>query len=171
MHCAKCGTIFADWGAFCPECGTAAALHRNKLPAKKAHNPPARQLAVHRSLLKFYFLGILTLGIYDLVILCRISGEINLVAQKDGKKTMHFLAVLLLSLLSLFVVPFVWWHRLCRRMNAELTRRGIDDSFGARYFWLLNVLGGITFICPLIFMAKFLRASNRLNRDYNRYGI
>lgn len=169
MRCVKCGTTFADWGAFCPHCGVPAAIRRQPRTQRK-YNPPARQLATCRSLLKFYFLGIFTLGIYDLVILSRISCEINLVAQKDGKKTMHFLSMLILGFLTLGIVPIIWWHRLCKRMNRELGRRGIDDSFGAKHFWLLAVLGGITFICPLIFVAKFLRANNRLNRSYNRCG-
>ena len=83
---------------------------------------------------------------------------------------MHFLSMLLLAPITLGVVPVVWWHKLCKRMGHELERRKIDDSFGARHFWLLMVLGGITFVCPLIFIAKFLRANNRLNRSYNRCG-
>ena len=145
-------------------------VYAQPAPAEKVPNPPARQHATRRGLLKYFFLGIITLGIYDMVVLSRISCEINLVAQKDGRKTIHYLSMLMLSVLSFFVVPLVWWHNLCNRMGNELSRRNLGYSFGARHFWLLNILGGITIVCPLIFMYKFFKASNKLNKDYNVYG-
>ena len=62
------------------------------------------QLPTGRAWWKFILLGIVTFGIYPLVVLCKISTEINTVAgPHDGQKTLHFIVVALLSAL----------HRCC----------------------------------------------------------
>ncbi len=48
---------------------------------------PAVQLPTNRSLLKFVLLSIITLGIYGLVVMTKISTEINTIAGPyDNKK-------------------------------------------------------------------------------------
>ena len=86
-------------------------------------------------------LGLVTCGIYPMVIWSRISGEINMVASRyDGKRTIHFMWVPYLAVLTLFVYPFVWIHGLCNRIGDELIRRGIRYKFSAATFWLWNLL-------------------------------
>ena len=71
---------------------------------------PAAQLKTNRSLAKFILLGIITFGIYPLVIMCGVSQDINIVASRyDGKKTMHFaLVAFIFSWLTLGILPIVW---------------------------------------------------------------
>lgn len=58
---------------------------------------PAVQLPTNRSLLKFILLSIITLGIYGLVVMTKISTEINTIASPhDNKKTMNFCLVALI---------------------------------------------------------------------------
>lgn len=105
---------------------------------------PAYQLPTHRGLLKMLLLGLVTFMIYPLVIMSRISGEINMVASRhDGKRTIHFLFVPVLSALTLGIYSFVWIHKLCNRIGQQLQRRNIDYRFGAGNFWLWNCLWGI----------------------------
>ena len=74
---------------------------------------PAVQLPTNRSLLKFVLLSIITLGIYGLVVMTKISTEINTIAGPyDNKKTMNYcLVALIFSWLTMGIVPLVWAHR------------------------------------------------------------
>ena len=127
-----------------------------------------KQFRTNRSLAKFFFLGLITLGIYDLVVYSHISEEINEVAKEDGKHTMHFcLIAFIFSWLTLGIAPIVWIHRLCARTGAELKRRGIAYDFGATDFWLWSVLGTYIIVGPYVFIHKHMTAMNLLNENYN----
>lgn len=115
-------------------------------------------------------LGPITLGIYPLVVLCKISSEINKVARNDRKNTMHFLLMLLLSPITLGIFTLIWYHNLCSRIGDELKRRNIPYNFGASDYWLWCMLGALIGIGPLVFIHKFMHAMNHLNGSYNQYG-
>ncbi len=128
-----------------------------------------RQLRTNRGLLKYILLGIITLGIYPLVAMYHISEEINIVAAKDGKKTMNFLLLaFIFTPITLGIADLVWFHRICKRMGAEIDRRGISYGFGAGTFWGWNILGALIGIGPLVFIHKFFKAMNLLNESYNK---
>lgn len=128
------------------------------------------QLPTNRGLLKMALLGPITLGIYPLVVLCKISSEINKVARNDRKNTMHFLLMLLLSPITLGIFTLIWYHNLCSRIGDELKRRNIPYNFGASDFWLWCMLGALIGVGPLVFIHKFMHAMNHLNGSYNQYG-
>ena len=48
---------------------------------------PILQLATRRGLVKYLLLSLITLGIYGLVTMCKISGEINIVASRYATVT------------------------------------------------------------------------------------
>lgn len=156
--CAKCGTELHDEAVACPNCGCGVA--------------PGIQLSTNRSLLKFVLLSIITLGIYGIVVMSKVSTDINLIASKhDGKKTMHYCLVLFVfSWLTLGIVPLVWGHRISARIGDELTRRGIDYGFGASTFWLWNILGSLIIVGPFVYTHKLLKSMNLLSEDYNKKG-
>ena len=109
---------------------------------------PAYQLPDRRSLLKMIFLGLITCGIYNVVVMSRIAEEVNMVASKhDGKRTQQFFWMYVLTCLTFGIYAFVWMHGLCNRIGGELKRRGLSYKFGAFDFWLWNFLvslvGGI----------------------------
>ena len=126
-------------------------------------------LRTNRGMVEFYVFTFLTLGIYALVVLSKISSEINLVAsRRDGKHTMHFLLIyFIFSWLTLGIAPIVWIHRLCNRMGDELAARSIPYSFGAGSFWGWSVLGSLIFVGPFVFYHKFFKAMNLINADFN----
>ena len=127
-----------------------------------------KQLRTNRGLVKWIILSILTLGIYDLVMMYHISDEINYVAQKDGKKTMNYLLLFFIIAPITFGLGYlIWWHRICSRMGSELERRGIDYKFGAGTFWGWGILGAVILIGPLVLRYKFFKAMNLLNAAYN----
>ena len=124
-----------------------------------------------RGLAKMFFLGILTLGIYPTVIWSRIVTELNLAASRyDGKRTMPYFAMCILAPITLGIYLPVWFHGFCSRVGDELKRRKIDYQFGAKTFWLWNVLGSLILVGPFIFVHKLMKAMNRINEDFNRRG-
>lgn len=132
---------------------------------------PRIQLPTRRGLAKMFFLGIVTLGIYPTVIWSRIVTELNLVASRyDGERTMPYFAMVTLAPLTLSIYVYVWMHGFCRRVGAELQRRGINYHFDASTFWLWNILGSLILVGPFIFLHKLMKSMNLLNEDYNRVG-
>lgn len=134
---------------------------------------PVEQLRTDRGLLKYWLLGAVTMGIYPLVVETHISRELNLVVTPhDGKKTLNYLLIVfLLSWLTLGIMSLVWFHGTSARMGAELNRRGLGYSFGAKDFWLWCILGACLFgIGPLVYIHKRMKAMNLINADYNVKG-
>lgn len=66
-------------------------------------------LQTNRSLTKYILLGLITLGIYDIVVMTKISNDINTIASKhDGRHTMNFcLVFFIFSWLTFGIVPLV----------------------------------------------------------------
>ena len=133
---------------------------------------PARQLNTSRGLLKFILLSIVTLGIYAIVYYSSISESINEAASRyDGKKTMHFcLLTFVIAPLTLGIGEIVWFHKVSARIGNELSRRGLDYSFGAGTFWGWNVLGSLIVIGPFVYLHKLSKAMNMICADYNQKG-
>jgi len=145
---------------------------QNATAAAPVQERPALQFRTSRGLTKYFFLGILTLGIYPIVVESHISEELNTVASRyDGKHTMHFcLIYFLLGWATIGIAALVWYHRTSSRMGSELRRRGIDYSFGASDFWLWNMLGALILVGPFIYVHKRMKAMNLINADYNQKG-
>lgn len=135
-------------------------------------NRPAFQLRTERGLAKMFFLGIITFGIYPLVVESHISEELNLVVSPhDGRRTMHYcLIYFIFSWLTMGIAPLVWYHRTSDRMGDELRRRQLDYEFGATDFWLWCILGSLIIVGPYVYIHKRMKAMNLINADYNEKG-
>lgn len=199
MKCSYCGAELTAGRRFCDFCGTEQEEKKTEkllwtedmleevavrkvptAPAAPAPKPEAKrvrtaapriQLPTGRGLGKMFFLGILTLGIYPTVIWSRIVTELNLAASRyDGKRTMPYFAMCTLAPITLGIYLLVWMHQFCGRVSEELKRRGIDYKFGAKTFWLWNVLGSLILVGPFIFVHKLMKSMNQINGDFNRRG-
>lgn len=132
---------------------------------------PAIQFATNRCLWKMIVFGLLTFGIYDIVIWCKLVTELNVAACRyDGKRTMPFFAMSSVMPLTFGIIYFVWNHKLCNRISAELSRRGYEYKFGASTFWLWYVLGSLILVGPFVYLHKLLKAMNCINEDFNQNG-
>lgn len=138
----------------------------------QASTAPVGQLKDNRSLLKIILLGIITLGIYPIVVYSSISSDINIIAGRyDGRKTMHYcLLLFLVGPITLGIACLVWYHRISARMGNELARRNINYQFGSADFWLWDVLGSLIIVGPFIYIHKLCKASNLLASHYNQNG-
>ena len=135
-------------------------------------NRPVAMLKTNRGLLKTILLGIITFGIYPIVVMSGISTDINLIAGRyDGKKTMHYcLVFFIFSWLTFGIVPLVWFHKISARIGNELMRRRIAYSFGAGSYWGWAILGSLIWVGPLVYFHKLFHAMNLLCGDYNQNG-
>ena len=133
---------------------------------------PVGQLKTNKGLLKTILLGIITFGIYPLVVMSAVSNDINIVASRyDGKKTMHYcLLFFLVAPITCGIASIVWFHKISNRIGAELKRRGIAYNFSAADFWLWNVIGSIIVIGPFVYIHKLFKATNLMNANYNVNG-
>ena len=134
--------------------------------------PTVAQIPTNRSMIKLILLGIITLGIYDLVIMSKISTNINTIASRyDGKRTMHYcLLFFLISPITLGIGSLVWQHKISNRIGNELKRRNLQYSFSAGTFWLWGILGSIIIVGPFVYLHKFCKGMNTLAADYNERG-
>lgn len=133
---------------------------------------PVGQLKTNRGLAKYILLGIITLGIYPIVVMSSISSDINIIAGRyDGKRTMHYcLLIFLVSWLTLGIGVLVWYHNLSSRIGNELRRRNISYQFGAGSYWGWSILGALIVVGPFIYIYKLLKAMNLLSSHYNVNG-
>ena len=191
MKCENCGNDLIGNVQYCNVCGSyqygeqtnqyAEPTQQYNVPYdgpvnySNSYSPnnsaPALKLPTDRGLLKFILLGLITFGIYDVVVISRMSSEINITASRyDGKRTIPILAASTLFLITLFIYSFVWYHGFSNRVGNEARRRGYNTSFSASDYWLWNILGSLIFIGPFIYLYRLLKTMNMINTSYNAYG-
>jgi hypothetical protein len=138
----------------------------------QASAAPVGQLRTNRSLLKFILLGIITFGIYPLIIFTGISNDINIIASRyDGRRTMHYcLLIFIIAPITFGIGAIVWFHKISNRIGNELNRRNIPYNFSATDYWLWGVLGSLIIVGPFVYTYKLLVASNKIAAHYNING-
>ena len=134
-------------------------------------NRPYGQLNTNRSLLKYVLYCIITLGFYQFVFFIGISTDINTIAGRyDRKKTMNYIVMLLLAVVTFGIAMIVWYHNISNRIGDEARRRGISSDFSASTFWLWFMLGSLILVGPFIYLHKLADTSNQIADHYNYYG-
>lgn len=196
MFCPSCGEKTESGRNFCRSCGaslTAADGHEpekvasrtpeyehpvcndqyrpqcGQTPQHTKPEPPRYKIRTNRGLAKFFFLSLITLGIYGIVVLSKISHEINTIASNHDKRhTMHYcLIYFIFSWLTLGIVPLVWYSRISSRIGNELEYRKIHYHFGAGAFWGLCFFG---FILPMV-LGIFVMFSDTYSEEMMWLGI
>ncbi len=123
----------------------------------------------HRSFISYLILSCLTLGIYSIVFWHKISKEVNVLCEGDGKKTMKYVFVWLLNIVTLGIFGLVWKCNLANRLrkNAERYNLRFSES-GALMVVLCTVffpIGGLL-IAHWALIKNFNAMGNAFN-DYN----
>ena len=137
----------------------------------RAARRPVAQFPTNRGLFKMIFLGLITFGIYNIVVWDKIVTELNVLASRyDGRRTMPYFSMCTLGSITLFIYPLVWIHGLSDRVGNELKRRGINYKFSASTYWLWSWLGSLILVGPLVYTHKLMKAMNKLNEDFNMNG-
>lgn len=129
-----------------------------------------RFLKTNRGIIKCFLLSIITLGIYGLWAGYDIGRSVNIVASKrDGEKTMNFILMLILTVLTAGIASLVWYHRISNRIGAELISRKIPYNFNAGTFWLWSIVGACIGIGPIVYTYKLFKATNMICEHYNNH--
>lgn len=133
---------------------------------------PVKAMNNERALWKFIVFGILTCGIYNIVMWSGIGEDINMAAsRRDGKKTMHYcLVFFLLQEVTCGIFAFIWFHQISQRIGDEARARGMQTDLGASTYWLWNVLGSLIVVGPYIYVHKVIEAMNYIASSYNANG-
>ena len=142
------------------------------IPVTVVQQAPAYKLKTNRGLLKYILLGLITLGIYDIVVMYDVTESTNMVATPhDGRKSTNYLLMFFLfGWLSLGIAWLVWYSNLSDRIGNELQRRGMPREVSMADFWLWNILGALIIVGPFIYLYKLLKATNMMCEDYNARG-
>ena len=113
-YCSTCGAEINEGAIVCVKCGCAV---QSTVPAAKRKT--------NKSLAKYIFLSIITLGIYGLVVMSSVSNDVNIAASRyDGKRTMHYcLLAFLVGPITLGIAYIVWFHKISNRIGKELKRK------------------------------------------------
>ena len=192
LYCPNCHAKAEPGQQFCLECGErlTGTVHpvppvpgptpgpgpkppKPSKPEPEPHVKVSGGLKTHRAMWKYLVFSLLTLGIYSIVFWSGISSDINVVASRyDGKRTMHYCIVFfLLSVITLFIFPLIWFTKLCGRIGNEQQRRGLRKTISGGTFWLWAVLGTLFIAGRFIFVHKVAKAMNSICADYNMHDL
>ena len=127
-------------------------------------------LDTNRRFWKWFFLSIITLGIYGLVFMCKYVRDLNIVCKADGKKTMNYIGMILLSAITFGIYGIVWYYGVGKRLEQGAIMRGLPPmtSGGSLLCW--QILGACIVVGPFVAQAKMINALNALCEDYNAKG-
>ena len=70
-----------------------------------------------RSIFAYYVFSVLTLGIYTLVFWHKLSKQVNVLCEGDGKKTMKYFPAWIISIFTLGIFGLVWKYKLAERLK------------------------------------------------------
>lgn len=173
MICKICGNELNENAKFCGKCGTTVTDTKIESVAAPVYQQQTSTYAMvtNRKLWKMVLFGIITLGIYPMIMQDKMIHELNIAAyHRDGKITLTPGSVAILFTITFFIYYFVWSHQYMARLQSELKSRQISYSCGPVHFWILGVLLGITLIAPLYLEHKVIKAHNLINENYNQNG-
>jgi len=121
-----------------------------------------------RGVLSFFLLGLITLSVYDVVVLSAVGREINEIRGDEDRKSMPFWAVWLLGWPTLGIVPLIWACRVAGKIEDEEVAIGIEKprtSFWSLFSW--TVFGSFILVGPWIGWHRFFAALNRVETAIN----
>lgn len=109
-------------------------------------------LPTNRKVWKMVLLGIITLGIYNIIITFAAAKETNIACAEDGKHTRGFWGAIGLSIITLGIYAYVWWWKWINREYNYLERNSPDGGMltGGGYFFMIIVLVALQFAIRLL---------------------
>lgn len=129
-----------------------------------------KKCKTNRRLVKCIFLGLITLGIYNLAVAVRLGSDLNRVQKQlgiPGKKVMNFIGACFLSIITLGIPLFIWSIRVPNRVYLYADKAGVQKRGSCKAFFLVTILLCWTIIGPLIVMSKLLKTANNVCKWYN----
>ena len=116
-----------------------------------------------RSLVAYYLFSFLTLGIYALIFWGKYTKDVNDLCEGDGKKTMKFKYVVLLSIITVGIFGLVWRCKLANRLQENAERYDLKFSEGGALVVIFSIFGLV--LGDFILIKNF----NKMAKAYNDY--
>ncbi len=108
-------------------------------------------METNRSLIKYYLLCIITLGIYGLFFWHKYVQDVNTLCSGDGKNTKGLLVAILLSILTLGIYSYVWTYGMQNRLRDQAGRLGAGPIKSGGTVVLWQIFGILLFgIGPIV---------------------
>ena len=126
--------------------------------------------ATNRNLVKWVFLGIITLNIYNIIVLHRLGKDLNRIQNRldvPGKKLMRYVPAFLLGIITLGIFTFVWEVKAISRTYTYARKANTIVRGGPRKVILFQILLAWTIVCPFIAMSNLLKTANYVCKWYN----
>ena len=123
-----------------------------------------------RSGVAFIFLGIITLGIYPIVVLTHVRREVNTLTADNGvKKQMPFFWAYVLGLVTYEIVPIVWLAHMAEKVQIAALERKVTSTRISKAFvvcWLL--FGSYIIVGPFLVFCRFFKLLNLVEQAENK---
>lgn len=126
-----------------------------------------------RRLWKYIVFGLLTAGIYDLIFMWKLCGDLNIscgeVEETDDDRSPNYLIVVLLTIITLGIYNYVWFYKQGNRIKTAGKQYGIPIEEKGSTYILWQILGLWLFgIGPIIALYLFIGNLNKICRACNK---
>lgn len=110
--------------------------------------------------------------VYPLVMMTKVSGEINVMCEDDGEHLMPYVCAWLLGLVTLGIYYLYYLYRMQTRLKENAYRYDvvITESGGAIILWFL-LLAFFFGIGPIVSLAIIIKNFNKMVYGYNLNNI
>ena len=122
-----------------------------------------------RNYATYLLLSIITFGIYHIIFWNKISKEVNVLCEGDGKKTMKYVFAWLLSFPTLGIFGVIWKCQLIDRLKTNAARYDLKFSEGKAIVAILSTLGLPFIACPSIARYSIIKNYIAIGEAFNEY--
>ena len=122
-----------------------------------------------RNYVTYLLLSIVTFGIYHIIFWNKISKEIDVLCEGDGKKTMKYIFAWLLSIPTLGIFGIIWKCKLIDRLKTNAARYDLKFSEGKGIIAVLSTVGLLFLAGPAIGHFVTIRNYNAIGQAFNEY--
>ncbi len=121
-----------------------------------------------RSIWKYIFLGILTLGIYQWWCIYTLLRDMKKLCKDSDTKVDGILKFILLNIVTLGIYGIFWMFKTADILSKEGRNRGVDIDIKPTFMIICYVLSYISGWTVYVAWAQIFNAMNKLAADYNR---
>ncbi len=122
-----------------------------------------------RNYVTYLLLSIITFGIYHIIFWNKISKEVNVLCEGDGKKTMKYVFAWLLSFVTFGIFGVIWKCKLIDRLKTNASRYDLKFSEGKGIVAVLSTVGLLFLAGPSIARYVIIRNYNAIGEAFNEY--
>ena len=122
----------------------------------------------NRNILVYFFLSLLTLGIYGIWTLHCLVQDANEFCKEDGKKSSGVLILILFSLLTCGLYGIFWHYRIADMLEQHAKKKKIETKLSASMVLIAQLIGVLLFTpIVLVGLHMIFQATNAIAEYHN----